>query len=323
MTTMTLTVNGTSTRSPYESSVQAAPSCAQSWCGRCVSTVNDSASAIGHSLLASFQATLKGLHLVAADANAVAAVCRKLDQHVLKFCEYLKDAKGSLGRCSSFMKSQVAFIDFAQIAADVYYFGCGKFKEKRNEQGEIIKARDADLVVAAKVSLGLANTMGGFLWLEEMGFFSLSKAAAAIGEVRLFSLVPKTVSSIPVLRDISSLQSIARSIGEFRAFSFVKNLNCLFLVLRGLDLGYALLAIDASNRLAKASNNAQVVSASLDLSSYLSELMLSGMLLVGVTNIVSLGLAGTTCIAFTVSSFLYRITHDKEINQKTCQACIS
>lgn len=315
-TTTTLIANGSSIGIPNEWPSKTQSSCSDSWCGRCVSVIGGSASAVGQHLVAGLQGTLKGIQLIASDSNAIAAVFRKLDQHVLRFCEYIADAKGEFGRCSTFIRSQVAFIDFAQIAADVHYFGCGRFKEQRNEQGKVIKEKDADLIVAAKVSFGLANTGGGFLWLEEMGFFSLSKAAASLGEVRLFSIVPKAVSSIPVLRDISSLQTVAKAVGEFRAFGFLKNMNCLFLVLRGLDLGYALLAIDASNRLANARNDAQMISASLDLSSYLSELVLSAMLLVGVTNIISLGLGGMTCITLAASSFLYRATHDKEINKK-------
>lgn len=286
------------------------------WGGHCVSVVTGGVSAIGLLMLASVQYPLQGIHSIAADSNAIAAVFRKMDQHVLKCFEYLTDAKGGLNRLSNFLKSQVAFIDFTQMASDIYYFGCGKFREQRNERGEIVKQKDPDLVVAAKVSLSLANTGGNLLWLQEMGFLSLSKAAATIGEVRLFSAVPKIVSSLPVLRDMPALQNVAKSIGEFKAFGFINHVSCLPLVLRGLDLGHALLAIDASNRLAMAINDAQMISASLDLSTYLSELVLSAMVFVGVTNVISLGIAGMACITLVASSFLYRISHEKEINQK-------
>jgi hypothetical protein len=315
-------VNDTSHGVDKKDAYKTASICTGNLCGRGVSVVTWTVSAIGLFAVTSLQGILKGTHLIAADSNAIAAVFRKLDQHVLKFCEYMSDAKDSLGRCSHFLKSQVAFIDFVQMASDVYYFGCGKFREERNEKGEITKQADAGVLVAAKVSLSLANTGGNFLWLNEMGFFSLSKAAAAIGEVRLFGIVPKAVASIPALREMSSLQSVAKSIGEFKAFGFIKHVSLLPLVLRGLDLGYALLAIDASNRLAVAINDAQVISASLDLSAYLSELVLSAMVLIGITNVISLGLAGATCIALAASSFLYRATHQQEISQKIVWADI-
>jgi hypothetical protein len=95
----------------------------------------------------------------------------------------------------------------------------------------------------------------------------------------------------------------------------LKNFNCLFITLRALDLGYALLAIDAGRRLLNAENVKQKVSAGLDLTSYLAELTLSAILLAGVTNVIGLGVAGSTCVALTVSSFLYRIANEKEIKQ--------
>lgn len=289
----------------------------KNWCGNAVSAIKTGVSTVANAVHTVAQKTFFSIFSVVSVTSSTATVFRKLDQHVLRFFEHIGDAKGKLGAVQTFIKRQVAFIDFVQVVCDVEYFVRGRFKEKVNEKGEIEKPRDALPVIGGRFSFMVADMCGAALWLNEMGFISLSKAAAAIGEARVFSVVPKVISSIPVLRDISGLQKVANAIGEFRLFSFVKSTSLVFVTLRAIDLGYALFAVDAARRLATASNSYAKISAGLDLSSYLAELTLSAILLAGVTNVVGLGIAGATCITLAVTSLLYSINNEDKIKQKS------
>lgn len=288
---------------------------ARYWCGRSVSSIHEGASIVANSLLKVVQTVFSSIHHLFTDTPTAASILRKFDAHVLRFIEHLSNSKGKLRQFADFIKHNVAVIDFVQLADDIHYFVSGRFKEKRNEKGEIEKLRDNNFVISGKLAFFVADTGGALYWLNEMGFISLSKAAAAIGELRIFSLIPKVISCIPVLRNLSGLQKVAETIGNLRVFSFVNKFNCLSVTLRAIDLGYALFAIDAGRRLINADNKFKTISASLDLSCYLSELVLSAIVFAGVTNIIALGTVGVACITLVVSSFLYRLTHEKELKQ--------
>jgi hypothetical protein len=289
----------------------------QEWCGHSVCTVKEELSQIGNGILKAAHKIFTGMDRVAGDTNASAAVFRKLDQHVFRFLEHLGGIEGGLTRFSTFIRHNVALIDFVQLIGDVNYFVRGKFKEKRNEKGQLEKPRDSAEVIAGHAAFAVANTGGSLLWLQQLNILSLSKMASKIGEVRVFSCVPKVIASIPVIKNLSGLQKVANAVGEFRAFGFVKHLSCLTITLRALDLGYALYAVDAVKRLLNKHNNqTQTISAGIDLSSYLAELMLSALVLAGVTNVVGLGVMGLTCITLTVASFLYRVFNENELKPK-------
>lgn len=291
----------------------------QSWLGHGVSVIGNGIAEAAKGIAGASQKTLSSLNLLVSDAPAVAGVFRKLDHHVLRFLEQVRNANGSLTHFQSFLNHTVAFIDFTQLISETDYVAMGRFKEQRNEKGEIINPRDENPVIGAKLSFLTADIGGALMWFQEMGFFKLSNAAAVIGETRVFSEVPKIVSYIPVIRDFALIQKIAAALGELRVFSFVKNLSCRFVTLRALDLGYACFAVDAGRRLLRAANTNQKISAGLDLSSFLAELTLSASLVAGATNVVGLGIGGTACIGLAVSSFLYRAAYADQINQKVPQ----
>lgn len=262
------------------------------WCGRGISAVGNGICKFSGFMANTAQQTIRGLSLVCADPNAIASAFRKVDPHLLSFYERLSGAKDAVKNCAGSIKCHVAVIDFFQVVADIYYFACRKFREEKNEKGEVVKARDNGLVIGGRLSLAAANFGGAFLWLKELGCFSSG------------------------LQSMPRLQKAAACVGNLRVFSFLGRVSCLSLVLRGLDLGYSLLAIDAARRVGTAVNSAQKTSACLDLSSYVSELVLSAMVFAGVTSVVGLGVAATVCVVFATSSFLYRAMHDKEMKQK-------
>lgn len=281
----------------------------QSWLGHTVSAVGTTVVGVG-------QKVIVAASDITGDSCATASILRKLDHHVLRWIEHIKNAPGSFSQFQQMIRRSVCFIDLAQICADVHYVATGRFKEVINEKGQVEKEKDNDIMIAGKLAGLAANTGGALLWFNEMGMISLTKAAETIGEVRLFSAIPSLISSIPALNDFPKLHAIANAVGEFRAFSFVKHTSCLFVTLRALDFMYACFAVDAAQRLMNADSRIKAIAAGLDLSSYLSELTLSAIMLAGVTNVVSLGVVGTTCIAFAVSSFLYKVANEQEIKRK-------
>lgn len=272
----------------------------QDWSGRTVAAAKYGA----ESATTAAQQTLNSLSRVVLDANLVASVFRKLEKHVLKLVEHVSKSPGGFDKLSELLRRNVAIIDCVQVAGDIDYFVNGRFHQ------------DTKAIVAARVSMMVANVGGALLWLESMAFFSLSKAAAAVGEVKVFGFVPKVISSVPGLRDLTTLQNLAKGFGEVRVFSVVAKISPLFITLRALDFMYAFFAFDAAQRLANADNIHKRTSAGLDLSSYLAELAISAMVFAGVTNIVGLGVVGGVCITLTLSSFIYRITHEKQLKQE-------
>jgi hypothetical protein len=285
--------------------------------GHSVSVVGNGVSKIGNGLFGAIQATVWGAFSIFKDSCATASVFRKLDQYTLRLIEHINHAPGSLSQFQLFLRRNVAFIDLAQLAADIHYAVSGRFKEVYNaKEDKFEKEKDNALMVTGKLAALAANTGGALLWFNEMGLVSLSKAAEVIGETRIFSAVPSILSSIPALKDFPKLHTVAKAIGEFRVFSFIKHTSCLFVTLRALDLMYTCFAVDAGNRLLNADSRIKAISAGLDLSSYLAELTLSAMLLAGVTNVVGLGVFGTACIVLAASSHIYRAANEKEVKRK-------
>lgn len=234
--------------------------------------------------------------------NELAAACRKLHKHSLHLIGHLTKSPEKFGKLIKILSSYVGYIDFLQVAADVDYFVRGKFKKENFLQ------------VGAHIACFVANVGGALLWLEDMAFINLSKATTAIGNWRAFEFVPKVLSTIPVLRDMTVLQKAAKAIGELRVFSVLTKVSPLTIVLRAIDLAYAFLAIEAANRLIKSEKKEQKISAGLDLSSYVAELVLSAVILAGVTNIIALGSIGGGCIVLALSAFLYRSAHEKQLD---------
>jgi hypothetical protein len=273
--------------------------------GRCVRFVEKAVNCTLHGITALVQKVFYGLSALAGDSNALAAFFRKLDKHVLRMMEHVGNLPGYFNRFGAAIRSAVAVIDFAQVAADIDYFINGKFKQ------------DNKINIAGRVAACVADVGGALLWLEEMSFYSLSKAAAAIGNVRIFSFVPKVVSIIPGVRNCTRLQSVAATVGNLRVFSFITKISLGFVAERALTLAYAFFAIESFKRLIEPGTGIQKVQASLDLASYSAELALDALLTVGVASTVVLGIAGATCLTLALASFLHKVSHEKELKKAT------
>lgn len=273
------------------------------WSGRSISLIENGAKSISCKIVHLAQNVLVGLSALCEDTNALAALFRKLDKHVLRMFEQTARIPGYFDKFADSIRSTTGVIDFVQVAADADYFFNGKFKD------------DNKLSISAKIALTITDVGGSLLWLEEMSFFTLSKAAASIGNVRIFSFVPKLISSIPVIRDFAGLQRLAATIGNARIFSWISKISLGFIVERALTIGYLFLAAESIQRLIQPGNSYQKTQASLDLASYVSELALDALLTIGVTSVIGLGAVGSVCITFALSSFAYKLFHQDELKK--------
>lgn len=274
--------------SPPESSVG-------SWCGRSITKVSEGAHSIVMRVIQAMQNAIHVLGSLTANTNMLAGIFRRLNGQVLAAVEQLaKLPAGTYNQLKHITGSMVGYVDTIQVATDVSYFASGRFKQDNNVN------------FTSRVFMAVANMGGALLWFQEMSFISLSKAASAIGDVRLFGIVPAITSSIPGIRNIASLQRVASAIGEIRVFSFIHRLNPMeTIALRALTLAYVFMAVDAAQRLAS-HNGIEKTQAALDLSNYLSELALDALLTIGVTNVVGLGVVGAVCIATALAKFAYK-----------------
>ena len=240
------------------------------------------------------------------DTNTLASVFRKLDRHVLKGIEHLMSAPGYLSVLAKSMKHAVGLIDTVQVFSDLDNFYNCKYKN------------DKIFAYFSKLTVTVADAGGALLWFEEMSFIHLSSIAQTMAEIRVFKFVPNAVASVTSLAHVgplSSLNSLAAKIGDIRIFSFMMKTSMAFIATRALTLTYIFLTIDAIQRLMNPGTQVQKIQASLDLSVYLSELVLDALMTMKVANLYFMGVAGGTAIALVIASFAYRIFHADELKQ--------
>jgi hypothetical protein len=276
------------------------------WSGHIVHGVSDAArqtlsgiySAIGH--------IFKAGAAISTDNNALTSVFRKLDGFIFKAIEVIKDIPGYFDVYGKAVHQGVGVIDTLQVAADVDYFFNKKYKD------------DSGLSFASRVALAVTNAGGAILWLNDLAFINLSKAANVIGQtrvfravatlkdVRVFSYVPKLVAFIPGVSNLPRVQAAAAAIGELRVFSPLFKITMGSFVLRALTLTYTLMAAEAVQRWMQPGNEAQTRQAGLDFSWFASELVLDAALTFGMTNVIGLGALATACAALAASTVIHR-----------------
>lgn len=285
----------------------------QGWCGRSVTSVKNHLDAAAHGVISLSQNIIGGISDLSVHTNSVAGVFRKLQRHTFYMIENLRETPGYFKKLIGITTHYVAVVDIMQLAGDVDYVVNKGWKEKISVDGKEYKPADSAATVAGRASLVVVDIGANLLWYEEMGFYSLKNAAAAIGNTRIFSYLPKVVSSIPGVRNVAVIQNAAKTIGELRVLSFVTKISPLFVTLRAVDLMYAFFAIDAAQNLVKGDTATKKTSAALYLSSYLAELTISAALLAGVTNVIALGTMGAVCISLALAAFFYKHSHEAEL----------
>jgi hypothetical protein len=248
----------------------------------------------------------KALYVLSAlkdDVVTLASVFRKLDKYVIDAIERLAKIPGYLGQFKNILKNTVGVSDFVQVAADVdYFFNCKFIKENT-------------IAVAARISGAIATSGGALLWLEEMSVLKCDEIAGAIGDTRIFNFVPKTatmLASVTGCQSFTKISKLAVAIGEIRVFNAISKISLNFVASRALTLYYIFASVDCINQLQQPTTDVQKMSSSLNLASYLSELVLDALVTVGVTNVLLLGATGTVSISLVLAAFFYKVLHPVE-----------
>lgn len=272
--------------------------------GRALSAVR---SAAGHVFTAA--------SVITADSNALASVYRKFDCFIFKAIEVLKGTPGYFAAYAKSIHQGIGVIDTLQVATDVDYFYHKKYKE------------DSELGFASHVALAATNAGGAILWLNDLAFINLSRAANAIGqtrvfgavsqlkEVRIFAYVPKVVAWVPGISQLPRVQAAAAAVGELRVFSPLFKLTFGTVVLRALTLTYALMAAESYVRLTQPGNSAQKTQAGIDLGYFTSELVIDAAVTFGVTSVLGLGALAAGCVALAATSVIHRFYKADELSQ--------
>lgn len=235
------------------------------------------------------------------DPNVLASVFRRLNCQVLNALALVKKIPNCLSKFRAAADSFVGYVDTVQLVGDVHYFYNRKYKA------------DNKLRVASHAALFVADAGGALMWFQEMSFIKLSQVAKALGEVRLFSFVPKVISSIPNVRNMPNLAQKAASLGNLRVFSFLNTLTVGLVAARALALYYLLSAANNLKTLVKEGTSFDKKQARFDLFYNTSEFALNTLLIIGIANTVGLGVLGATCIATGLASFAHK-TINKNVN---------
>lgn len=285
----------------------------KTWCGHATTAVkgklHDAVEKIG--LVAHI--TLNGLPDLRAASYDLVCGLRKFEKYCLEAIHHLSKTQVDFTVFARMLRNHIAVVDFLQLAKDADYFINQRYKEVRDENGNLVTVRDTFAAIGGNVASFVADIGGSVLWLEELGFLKLGQMADAIGKVKVFGCVPKLVSCVPVLGKLEVVSKAARAIGDLRVFSCIAKISLTFVTLRALDLMFAFFAIDSIMKYRKAENDPQKICAALHLSSYIAELALSALLLAGVTNLIGLGVLGGTAITLAFSAFFYRNAHSEEV----------
>jgi hypothetical protein len=265
------------------------------WGGRSVRSVKHCIETIASRSICTAQKVLSLTGSVVSDPNALAGIFRRLNCQVIYALEEMKKIPtGCFSKLRAASHHFVGAVDAVQAADDLKYFYEGEYKE------------DSTLNVGRHTAIFAANVGGTLLWLEEMSFISLSRAAKAIGEVRLFSFVPKVIASIPLTKHVPGLQHAAASLGKVRLFSGFNRLSMGLFAGSALTLYYLFSALESLKRIIKDGAASDKTQARLDLSYYASELTLNAMLIAGLGSVGGFGVLGATCIATGLASFAHK-----------------
>lgn len=238
------------------------------------------------------------------DTQALSGLFKKVATRFLPLVEYARGLPDHYRKFKDVLNNTRDCIDLWSLASDIDYWVNNRFKD------------DPTLQRCGRGMILTTNVLAITCWLGEIGALQLGKAAEAIGNVRLFSFIPKVVSSVPVLRNMPKLISAANAIGNLRVFSLVTKISLGYAAHRALAIAYAFFAANAYQRLQNPGlSDIQKTDARWELAHSASEVALDAMVVVGVTSTVALGLVGTACMALLIKKFIFRMDNSKEINK--------
>lgn len=293
-------------KNPDGTTGQAIPVQTGTWSGRAIEVVKEGFCQ-GFTKLKG--ATLDTIHYVGAtvgNADQLSTVFKRIQLRLLPLIEELRGTPNRFAKLKAGLDDTRNTIDLFLLANDIDYFVNGHYKKDQ---------KDNKYTFFGRIALFATNILGTAAWLVDLGVLNLSKAAKAIGNVRLFSFVPKVISYIPGIRSMPLLQSVAAAIGNVRVFSFVARFSLCYLANRALTVSFIFFGADAYQRMKQPGNYHQLTQAKWEFARCVSEVALDALVVVGVTSAIGLGLLGSACLFMAIKNFVYNIQHKKELDQ--------
>lgn len=252
--------------------------------------------------LSFFQNTLLVIKEGVSHSSTFATVIRKFDKNLLAIIETYRNVPGYFDKFRETLKDTVGILDFLLIVGDINYFFTTKFW------------KDSALEIAKNVSLTVVDFGGALLWLEDLGFFDLSKAAQKLGEVKLFSYAPAVIAKIPVLKKVEWLGRAAEKLGQVKVFSILTKIRLEKVVDGALYFGYGFLTLSAFQKAVESQDKEHTFrAAAIECAYYAAELATSILIGVGLTNVFGLGALAATCVALSVAKLAYTAINRAEL----------
>lgn len=271
------------------------------WSGRAITTVKEDCKKGLHKIRDSIQVVFKHVGNVTEDPNTLSTINKRLQLGTLPLIERLADTPGRFNKLNKGLGLSRDAIDALQWIDDAVYFATRKYK------------KDPKLQVSGRISLFATNTFGTIAALADMGAFYLGGLAKAIGDLRIFSFLPKLVSSIPAFRNMEGLQRVAKAIGEVRVFSFVTKISLGRFALGLLTIATAFFTANSANKLIHAKTPLHKRVAALETSSNFVTTAFNAIVVAGVANVFALGVIGTLSLILVLADFTYKAIHKKKL----------
>lgn len=265
------------------------------WLGHCIACKADW---LASKFLFVFDNTIRFTTKALEDSATLSTMCRKLDKHILPMMQKLRHLpEDHFNILSRALKAGRGITELAQVATDINYFVSKKFnKETWAKIGE-------------KCCLAISHIAFGLVWLKEIGVANLGKAAASLGNIRLFSFVPSLIAFIPGISSVPHLEKAASIMGELRLFSVINKISIEVFAETILALSYILVTYrvyEKYNETVSTKDKEGANAAILEGLYSVSELAIDGVLLAGCSNILALGSIAAINVILAIVSVGYR-----------------
>ena len=245
-----------------------------------------------------FNCTLTFIARSIEETSTLSVIGRKLDRHILPMIQQVRELPvNHFKRFSTAIRALVGAIDCAQAAADFEWLSSGRF------------IKESLPSIYGKFCLTLSDVSYALLWLNDIGLANLSKASAALGEMRLFSFAPIVVSRVDWLQNQPYLQQAAASLGELRVFSFFEKINLTLFADTTLAISclfFMRKVFDELHHATKFNQKERIFIALTDGLCLTSELAINAVRIAGCAGVLGLGIMSCVSVSLAITSLGWR-----------------
>jgi len=245
-------------------------------------------------------AVLFPLNLVFGNIHASNSILKKINRNILPLIENFRGLY-AYKALNDVLGTSVALLDTLQIASGIDYFFNAKFK------------KDSELMIAGK-SFGYIYHAGECLsWIAKEGFINLGTISTKIAEVKIFSLVPRLIACVPIVRDFPLLQNAAQAVGNFRIFGLFASMRLQYAIAGSIALCHFFLAADSYQKITLTENHSQIMFQQIEIAKHAAEFVLAIMTAAIPSNLIGLSIIGTVCVGLELTALIYKERYEGRI----------